>query len=94
MGVTVLQIERTIGKAGLLGLATVELAGGIVIRGWRICEGRNGNPRIAVPHRVWFDAGERYSEPLVDLPEPLRWELFDAIRRAWMEGNKGHEATR
>ncbi len=94
MAVRVLQIDRTAGKAGLLGLATVDVGSGLVVRGWRICEGRNGNPRIAVPQRVWFDSGERYAEPLIDLPEPLRWEVFDAIRRAWLEGSKGNEAAR
>ncbi len=93
MAVKVIQIDRTAGKAGLLALATVDLGGGLVVRGWRICEGRNG-PRIAVPQRTWFDAGERYAEPLVDLPEHLRWEVFDAIRRAWLEGSKGNEAAR
>ncbi len=92
MAVKVIQIDRTAGKAGLLALATVDLGGGLVVRGWRICEGRNG-PRIAVPARTWFDSGERYSEPLVDLPEPLRREVFECVLRAYMEGNKGHGAA-
>jgi len=92
VGVTVLQIDRTAGKAGLLALATVDLGGGIIVRGWRVCEGRNG-PRIAVPQRTWFDSGERYSEPLVDLPEPLRREVFERVLRAFLDGNGTHEKT-
>ena len=92
MTVRVLQIDRTAGKAGLLGLATVDI-NGIIIRGFRITESRNG-PRAAVPARTWFDAGERYTEPLLDLPEPLRREVFECVLRAYVEGNKGHGADR
>ncbi len=92
MTVRVLQIDRTAGKAGLLGLATVDI-NGIIIRGFRITESRNG-PRVAVPARTWFDAGERYTEPLLDLPEPLRREVFECVLRAYVEGNKGHETAR
>ncbi len=93
MAIRVLQIDRTAGKAGLLGLATVDVGGGLIVRGFRITESRNG-PRVAVPARTWFDAGERYTEPLLDLPEPLRREVFECVLRAYLEGNKGHEATR
>ena len=93
MSVQVIQIDRTAGKAGLLALATVDVGSGIVIRGWRITQSRNG-PRVAVPARTWFDAGEKYSEPLVDLPEPLRRDIFACVLRAYMEGNDGHVATR
>ena len=92
MRIKVIQIDRTAGKAGLLGLATVDLGTGIVVRGFRVCESRNG-PRVAVPQRVWFDSGERYSEPLIELTEPLRREVFECVLRAYMEGNKGHGAA-
>ncbi len=93
MAVRVLQIDRTAGKAGLLALATVDVGGGLIVRGFRITESRNG-PRVAVPARTWFDAGERYTEPLLDLPEPLRREVFECVLRAYVEGNKGHETAR
>ncbi len=89
--VRVLQIDRSAGKAGLLALATVDLGDGILVRGWRITRSHNGGVKISVPQRTWFDAGERYSEPLVDLPEHLRWEVFDAVRNAYMAGSMGSE---
>ncbi len=88
--VRVVNIDRAAGKAGLLALATVDL-GGILVRGWRITRGYNGGVKIAVPQRVWFDQGERYSEPLINLPEPLRGEVFDAVRNAYMAGSMGSE---
>lgn len=89
--VRVVNVDHAAGKAGLLALATVELDGGILVRGWRITRGHNGGVKISVPQRTWFDGGERYSEPLIDLPEHLRWEVFDAIRRAYMAGGIGNE---
>jgi len=93
VSVKVLQIDRTAGKAGLLALATVELPGGIVVRGFRVTESRNG-ARVAVPQRVWFDSGERYSEPLLELPELLRRDVFERVLTAYMEGNSRNGPAR
>ncbi len=90
--VRVVNIDRTAGKGGLLAMAVVEL-GGILIRGWRITESHSGGARVSVPQRIWFDGGERYCEPLVDLPEQLRWEIFNAIRNAYMAEDMGSERS-
>ncbi len=88
--VRVVNIDRTAGKGGLLAMAIVDL-GGIVVRGWRITKNYNGGARVSVPMRIWFDGGERYSEPLVDLPEQLRREVFEAIKGAYMAEETGSE---
>ena len=79
----VVHIDDSVKKDGLLALAAVDLGGGVIIRGFRVTTGRNATIRVSVPQRVWFNGGEKYTEPLLDLPEHLRWEIFNAIRESY-----------